>query len=405
MVPETSILHTLAKVYRHSQVGRSGQSTSDFTCDYRKLLKLAHATDGEALVQAQADLHRAEQNSAGALRLDRDSRDDQLLLRVRLSRLSGEAWLFTHLQQTSPTQHRQRLASLFTQAAAFDIPAHWQLRWQTWCQQLSAAALVGQSITPFSKEENELPLNEELLTILPALLAWPGESLRRFASCVICGHSKRLGDLSSKLESALSQLHGHPITLEQIGLLENPRSILLYGPLQLTLPQGLLDLSLLSSPIRLGADDIRLATSITTTATCCLTVENDTTFYELAKLKTNTLLIQTSYPGRALITLFQRLLQDLPCWHFGDTDPAGFDILRDLRQSTNRPIQPLHMRFRDDENSPVLTAAERNLLQRLAADASMQDVVEELQAMLEANRKGRFEQESLGWPQPQWPFY
>ncbi|TLD70212.1 hypothetical protein FEM03_13570 [Phragmitibacter flavus] len=405
MALNTSILQTLARLYAASQAGRTGQSTTDYLCDYLALLKAAQATDGDALVQAKTDLLDAEQISQGALKLDRHPRDAQLIHRVRLHAQLGEPWLFNRLQQTSPTTHRQNLASQFLTAAQNAVPTHWQTRWINWCQQLANAALTGQSIAPLSKNKDDLPLNQEILLTLQALLAWPGESLRRFASCVICGNSKRLEELSSKLNTALTQLHGAPFTLEQLGIRENPRSVLIHGPLQLHLPNGILDATLLQGPIRLSATDLQNATTLQTPALRCLTVENETTFHELAKLQSNTLLIQTSYPGSAVITLFKLLPPNLPCWHFGDTDPSGFDILRDLRQRTQREIQPLHMQFRDHPASNPLTPDECSQLTRLAADPLMADLHHEIQAQLQANRKGSFEQESLGWPQPQWPFY
>jgi hypothetical protein len=33
----------------------------------------------------------------------------------------------------------------------------------------------------------------------------------------------------------------------------------------------------------------------------------------------------------------------LEFWHFGDSDDAGFDILRVLRENSGREIHPLHM--------------------------------------------------------------
>jgi hypothetical protein len=55
----------------------------------------------------------------------------------------------------------------------------------------------------------------------------------------------------------------------------------------------------------------------------------------------------------------------LECHHFGDSDEAGFEILRDLRDRSGRDLQPLHM------------------------------------------ERGRVpaEQESLGAPRAKWPFY
>ncbi len=91
---------------------------------------------------------------------------------------------------------------------------------QAYCHKLEAAALRGETIAPFSRED--LDGNSELLGLIPKLLAWHSkgeESLLRFASCVLCGDSKRLGELAAedsegrrrgKLGSILEQVHLGP---------------------------------------------------------------------------------------------------------------------------------------------------------------------------------------------------
>jgi hypothetical protein len=113
-------------------------------------------------------------------------------------------------------------------------------------------------------------------------------------------------------------------------------------------------------------EDIQRADEVATIARRCLTVENETSFEELAKLRSGELLVQTSYPGSGTLALVHRLPVTMEFWHFGDSDEAGFDILRVLRDKSGRDIESLHM------------------------------------------ERGRipFEQESLGRPtKPTWPFY
>jgi hypothetical protein len=65
------------------------------------------------------------------------------------------------------------------------------------------------------------------------------------------------------------------------------------------------------------------------------------------------------------VALLKALPDGLEWWHFGDSDPAGFEILRVLREKTGRDFRPLHM---------------------------------------EAGRVS-WEQEALGRPRAVWPFY
>jgi hypothetical protein len=398
------VLRVFAERYRASHAGRTGANANDFTDDYRELLKAAQATDGDALVEAERRLRDAAQRSAGKLSLDRHPRDERLIHRVRLAREGGEAWLFALLGETSPTDQRAALAVCVQSHLDDQLPDVWRERWQQWLRSLADAAQHGSSVQPL--ERGDLPLSSELLTVLPRLLAWQEKSLLRFASCVVCGNSKRLEQLQSRIESALQQLsEGTLTTLEDLGITEKPRAVRLCGPLKLVLPEGTLDLGLLKGAVAISEDDLRRTLSVECSAARVLTIENDTTFMELVKLAGDTLLIQSSYPSRAVLALFERL-PEIECWHFGDSDPAGFDILRDLRARTRRAIRPLHMRYRPRSGTEVLSKAQLQLIERLLADCTIPDCREALLEMSEAGDVGQFEQEMLGPPTISgWPFY
>jgi hypothetical protein len=398
------VLRTIARRYRASQVGRTGVATGDFIVDYRELIKSAQTTDGEPLEGARKELREAHRVSGGLFVLETHARDSSLFLRVRLAQVGGEDWLFAAVGEPSPTQERATLASVFATAADYKVPSEWAERWRLYCHDLAMRCEKGATITPFDR--GDLTGNAELLRVAARLLGWTGESLVRFASCVLCGDSKRLEQLQPKLESCLAQIQGATqMTFEDIGLLEKPRSVLVHGPVVLRLPSGELNLGLLHGPVALSEVDINAADIIINPAVRVLTVENETSFLELTKLGSGTLLIHTSFPGRAVRALFAKLPADLECWHFGDTDPAGYDILRSLRVATGRAIGALHMRYRSDEQGVELGNQDSRTLTRLIGDPFLQDVQEDLFAMQAAGNKGVFEQENLGQPMPEWPFY
>lgn len=55
------------------------------------------------------------------------------------------------------------------------------------------------------------------------------------------------------------------------------------------------------------------------------------------------LLVCTSYPGSGTVALLKRLPPNIDCWHFGDSDDAGFEILRVLQGKSGRNFRSLHM--------------------------------------------------------------
>jgi hypothetical protein len=344
--------------------------------DVEELLRDAGAAEGESRAVAEQQLRDAEQ--AGILKLEPlDKRDRSSLHQVRFAP-ADEAKLYERLGQQPPLSVRAALAEQFTIAALTEVPMRWRDDWRKWCERMRAAALAGDSVTPFTRQASHE--NTDLLALLPKLLAWEGESLVRFASCVLCGSSKTLESLAAKetdgefrdeLRGKLGRLleeitSGRIRALDDLGILPNPRFALIHGPLKLRLDGEWLNLGLLRGAFRLAESDIERATEIVTSARRCLTIENETSFHELAKLQSEELLIQTSYPGSGTLKLLQRLPVGLEFFHFGDSDEAGFDILRVLRQRSGRDFQPMHM--------------ERGRIQ--------------------------FEQESLGRPtQKNWPFY
>jgi hypothetical protein len=94
--------------------------------------------------------------------------------------------------------------------------------------------------------------------------------------------------------------------------------------------------------------------------------------------------------------LLQRLPDTMEFWHFGDTDPEGYEILRDLRERTGQAFRPLHMGYRPQPESPLLTSDDRRKAERLLNSPAMKAERSELEALLSAGRIGRFEQDSLG---------
>lgn len=334
------VLTELARRYRRRHAGRTGRGQRAVTEDLEDLLQAAGCAEGEVRARAEAALRDAA--LTGVLeREPHHPRDPEHIARIRL-RPEQEDAFFTYLGEPSPAAARQALAAQIDAVRNARLPERWQSGWTAWLDRLHDTALGGGPMEPLDREPS--PLNAELLALLPALLSWEGESLIRFASCVLCGESKRLETLSSRLSTGLADITSGAVrSLDDLGIVRNPCSVLVHGPLRLQLPDGELNLGLLRGPCRLSEADIAGATALHTSARRCLTVENETTFHELAKLRSGELLIQTSFPGSAVLALLGRLPDTLEYHHFGDSDDAGFAILDDLRARSGRDIHPLHM--------------------------------------------------------------
>lgn len=399
------VLEVLAERFRTSRAGRHAAATRDIIIPFNDLLKKAGCLHGTVRHEAIKELEALD--GEGVLVLERHSRDRAAILKVRLPLAKADSF-FGWLGQTHPEVERRELAALFLHAGASSVPAQFQSDWMEFCRSMAEAAESGASVQPFDRARPEQ--TRLILDALPRILAWPGESLVRFASAVLFGDSKKLETWRPRIESCLARLSRRTTTtLADFGILENERSFLLHGPLRLMFPDGELNLAVLQKPVRLGVSDLRRA-RLDLAAPRCLTVENTAMLNELAKTPENVLLVSSGseggYANSAVIEFMMMLPADIELWHFGDSDPKGFDILRDMRQRSGRRIMSLHMAYRPGVQAPPLTMEDAKTLDRLiTSEFLVESEKRALATMREERTKGQFEQESLGQPGSNWPFY
>ena len=199
-------------------------------------------------------------------------------------------------------------------------------------------------------------------------------------------------------------------SLSDFGIIVNEKTFLLHGHVSLRFEEGDLNLGLLAKPARIGVTDITRS-NIITAAARCMTVENAATLHELAKLSSGTILASSGSEGgfanSAVISFLKSIPAGVDIWHFGDSDPKGFDILRDLRERSGRHINSLHMEFRPlDGHVTPLSIDDLKVIRRLLSSSFLTEAEKaSLTAISSAGHKGKFEQESLGRPAGNWPFY
>jgi hypothetical protein len=397
------VVQWLLTRYKNSLAGRRGVGKRDLVVPYNQLLKETRCLHGEARDLAEHELKTLA--ARGLLVLETAPRSPQEILKVRLPLSQAESFV-EQFEPAAPGTLRQNLAGLFQDMAKRDVPEAYANDWSTYCARLAANMRSGIITPPFDPRRPEEA--HELLEAMLRLLAWQGESYQRFASCALFGKSKRLKALQSPLETILTDLtQGKIQTLADLGITETGGGCWLHGPGQLVTARGRLDFSALDLPVHISSSDLRTG-KIESAATRWMTVENESTLLELAKLHSGILLLSSGFRGGMANTSVIHCLRLAPAelWHFGDSDPAGFEILRSLRQRTERTIHSLHMDYRPSADSEPLTATDRKLITTLRSSPLLTEQEKSsLFAMLTAGNKGEFEQESLGLPQPTWPFY
>jgi hypothetical protein len=202
-----------------------------------------------------------------------------------------------------------------------------------------------------------------------------------------------LEKLRITLEQLLVDATGGRIRrLADLAILETPRHVLVAGPLRLKFSDQIIEIQRLRDGASLAESDIERS-ELECDARCCVTVENKTSFHQRVLQRPQDLHIHTSYPNAATVVLLKKLDPELDFIHLGDADPAGFDILRELRKKTKIPFRSAGMELRLDDKSPSLTTEEIHLLETLSCDPSLAPEHPAIRALLAYGRKGAFEQE------------
>lgn len=394
----------LAQLHQDWMAARKRRVTASvqpFRRDWEQLLEDAGIRSAE---DQQAALREAQQ--LAKFQLIPRKRNPRFIDKIIVP-LESEAWLHEQFG-TQP--------GAASQQQALDVVRAWSAKthpllpeaWSELGQRLEAAFNIPRALEPFRWLE---PVRvNELLALLFQITSreWPTGTLIRDASTHLGYDSKHLESQQSFLERALETLFGRETPLEAVGIQTSNSTLHYCGPLVLHFADHSKPLDLRYEST-LSIAELEQTTHVTTTAQRLLTVENrKTTFLQLARAdaQRSTLIVATSFPTQAVKLLLQKLPPALPHYHFGDTDPSGWDILRKLRELAPHPVLPIHMSWRPSTQATPLTQRDHQIIDRLLADPGMADCHASLQAMRNSGTKGDFEQESIGRPSlPEWPFY
>lgn len=378
---------------------RQPEPLEDWAESWEPLLEKAGLLSAEARNEAQDAALALER----AGRLGCRSNADGKLRRVLVPRAAERAW-FADANERHPAERQSGLAAATREAAQWPGVTEWK----AWCERVAVEMEAGRfpDFVDRHEEESVWLRDLEVASQLTSR-AWPAGTLLRVGSAEAAGDSKYLETRRSRMERILKSLtNGRVQSLADVGLIEPPRRCPLHGPLRLTLRGQAFDFSAFRNPVAVGEEDLLGADHVELPVARVLCIENETTFQELARIGSGELLIQTSYASSATLALLQRLPADTECWHFGDSDPAGFDILRDLRERSQRAFQSLQMHYRPAAKGVRLNRADIRLIASLQASPAMTPAERhELGLMVAAGNKGAFEQESLARPTARWPFY
>ena len=401
MIPPPPWLAEFHRQWLRARGARPLPATSPFSRSWDDLLDASNLHSAE--LRHHAAREALQLASSGLLSLTR-GRHQLSIIRIRLP-ITSEPWLRGLFNSQAPAD---ALSASLDIVASFQSTPHplFPDEWPHWCASLATAFSAGRPLRPCHwKNPDTLRAFLSLFFDLTST-PWPPATLVRDADITLGRPTKTIERHHRALAAALSSLTGKPTPLESLGLISSNSRLLFDGPLTLTFPDGArIHSDALRHGITITAADLARASSITTSASRIISVENHkTSFLHLAARNAprDSLIIATSFPTKAVRLLLSSLPPSLPHWHFGDTDPAGFLILRQLRSLSPRHVAPWLMDWIDNPQSPPLSAWDRRTLDDLLASPLMLDCHPDLLRIRAANRKGAFEQEARS-PLPPFP--
>lgn len=305
-----------------------------------------------------------------------------------------------------PWERRQRLIDVVDRWSWPE--GDWRERFR---QELLSALESGGPFPAGLRRDLEEPVLADLLRSLDGLGRIEGDVPRRVFSLQELGDSKRLEEaVLPHLRRVLAAYHplageeddGAGDLLERVGLVPHPRPVLVAGPVSLVSPSGK-EVDLGAFQPYVGVPPTMLdAPVVGGCATQVVTVENLTSFHQLAAMRPADWVVVylggfAAGPG---LRFLRRLAEGMPgaaFYHWGDIDLGGFRIFAFLRRAIGIAIQPYRMdeaTFRAHLHlARPFGSRYRSALEGLLADDEYAVFYGVVGAMLEAGC--RLEQESV----------
>jgi hypothetical protein len=378
-----------------------------FRRDWLQLLDAGklHSAEDRRIAQQEAEALALKKN----IKLHRKKARPNIILKIELP-LDQESWLLGLFNQKNPSDYLKASLAEVSNAEGLAHTRFPEL-WKQWCKAIRIAFSSGKTMRPLNWKSPE-GVREMLELIFKLTCLEPREgAFVREISIEIGLSSKILERRRRGIEACLSQMFQRKqMTLPALGIILTDSRTDLSGILTLHFPNGeKQEIAKLKEVFSLSLGDHERAEYATTPAQRVLTVENSkTTLRRLAinNKDSSTLLAACSFPTKALLRLLQLLGSDLPIYHFGDTDPAGYLILSKLRENSQRQVFAFLMKRRPAKKKCSLSEYDVELLPRLLNDPLLIDVKLDIHEIHKSGCKGDFEQETIGLPDIEsWPFF
>ena len=160
----------------------------------------------------------------------------------------------------------------------------------------------------------------------------------------VCNILKTYGDCEKLLTDADSPREEERLILEQHSVYSNPGYVFIKGEAEILLSDGVMMKSMDKLPIALSEELINEVIYILPKAEKIITIENLTTFHRFSDVSYFCIFLSGYHSTRIGHFLKKIKKPGTRIWfHFGDIDPDGFMILKNLNGKTEIPFVPYKM--------------------------------------------------------------
>lgn len=290
-----------------------------------------------------------------------------------------------------------------------DHPWPWVRSWWT-----EVDGALGQRKNPGLKLDDPAGYRD-LVLVLNALPSLEEDVPKRLFSQAVLQDSKRFEQaVQTRLIGLLRRYVGveyerNEDYLDSVGLVEQPRLVLIQGPLVFRAGEGTTDIGSLPGGLGLSTATVKVLQIVEVKAKSILCVENLTSYYQVAlsNLGGDNLIVHTAgFPNRSVQQLLRKLadyLDSIPqrsgitVYHWGDIDYGGIQIFKYIKREFFPEVKPYRMdlsTYESQLNNGIPFGDEYAVkLQRLMQEPSCTQWRSLIQAML--HHRIRIEQESV----------
>lgn len=267
-------------------------------------------------------------------------------------------------------------------------------------------------LSNFKNAEYDMQVAKNILGLLRSILTNKQDIMERELSVAVLGDTKlfkksyttrickiieKYGSLGVDL-SGLDKKTKEKAMLEEFHIFSNPSYVFFKGSLTIKYSDGSIVTAKSGNPIAISSETISQIDKVEVNASNIITVENLTS-YNRINYRDSAFIYLSGYHNTAKQKFLMKIAEnnkEVKWYHFGDVDPDGYYILKNLIEKTGISFEPINMGIEQlNRYSRYCKKLEDNDVAKALSLKEYKFYEEVMQYMIENNCK--LEQEIISW--------